>query len=479
MGNAAGGTVSITALEGVELSGTTADNPGDRRRSVTSISTDNRGTGTVPGELTLDTAQLTLRNGARISASTIAGAGGNIHINATDRVELIGTGISTGGLRSSGISVQTRGAGKAGDVNITTQQLSLSGGAEVSASTFASGDGGSVNIEAAEGVDLTGTAASDESVRSRLSAKVGNLQDVIRRRANAAPPATGQGGDVNVTTRQLTVQAGAAITASSRSRVGRAGRLNITANAIALDQGRLTTETSVGNGAVITLNDLDSLLLQNNSLISAQAFANATGGNVTVNAPDGFIVATQGQNSDIIASASQGNGGRITITTQGIFGIGQQRSLPQNQTNDIDASSQFSQSGTVTINEPDVDPSRGLVQLPANVVDRSNQIARGCSSKNTDSSRFVATGRGGLPLSPDEALRDRSLLAPEWVSLGAATGDRATTAPQSQTENSPENPIVEANGFSRDANGKTILVAQVHSTEAIGLGTQQNWCDRP
>lgn len=483
LGDASGGTVSITASERVELSGTTADNPQDRRRFVTSISADNRGAGNIPGELTVNTAQLTIRHGARISASNRrSGVGGNITITATDRIELVGTGISPGGLRSSGISVQTRGTGTAGDVRITTRQLVMREGAEVSASTFGSGTGGDVNIQATEQVSLTGTS-EDGSLRSRIVAEVGFRREVTISDdpESNQPTGTPQGGDVNVITDQLRIQDGAGVSVSSRRPNGRAGNLNITANTIALDQGGITAETRAGNDAVITLQNVDNLSLQNNSLISAQAFASATGGNVTIDATNGFVVATPGQNSDIIASANQGEGGDISITAQGILGIEERFSLPPNQTNDIDASSQFNQAGTVTINRPEVDPTQGLVALSSTLIDRATQIDRACSPKNGQLSRFVVTGRGGLPLSPDQLLRDRTIVSPGWVTLDAPSEQLSTEALPQQDErhseqtHSTETSLVEADGFNRGANGEIELVARspVNQTIAQSIGDCQ------
>ncbi|GAB1544372.1 hypothetical protein NUACC21_70480 [Scytonema sp. NUACC21] len=69
----------------VELSGTTADNPGDNRRFPSSLSTDNRKAGDIPGELTINTKQLIIRPDGRISASNAGqGRGGNITVNASD-----------------------------------------------------------------------------------------------------------------------------------------------------------------------------------------------------------------------------------------------------------------------------------------------------------------------------------------------------------------------------------------------------------
>ncbi|NJR16929.1 MAG: filamentous hemagglutinin N-terminal domain-containing protein [Calothrix sp. CSU_2_0] len=188
-----GGKLIVTASELVELSGTTADNPQDNRRFPSSFSTDNRENGKIPGELTINTQKLILRNGGRISASNSTdGVGGGITINASDSVELIGTFTASGGLRSSGISVQTRGSGNAGKLTINTQKLQIRDGAELSASTFSSGNGGDIELNVLDAVELIGTSPNGQ-LRSKLVAEVGNLSDVDRGRNSPSIPATGKG----------------------------------------------------------------------------------------------------------------------------------------------------------------------------------------------------------------------------------------------------------------------------------------------
>ncbi len=65
-------------------------------------------------------------------------------------------------------------------------------------------------------------------------------------------------------------------------------------------------------------------------------------------------------------------------------------------------SSQFNVNGTVDINNFGVDPNSGLVELPANLTDSSQKIARGCA--DTSGSSFVATGRGGVPQNPNQQI---------------------------------------------------------------------------
>lgn len=68
------------------------------------------------------------------------------------------------------------------------------------------------------------------------------------------------------------------------------------------------------------------------------------------------------------------------------------------------AGSQFN--GTVLINNPNVDPSRKLVELPILVADVSAPVDAGCAAfAKSGGNQFIVTGRGGLPPTPNEFLR--------------------------------------------------------------------------
>jgi large exoprotein involved in heme utilization and adhesion len=113
-------------------------------------------------------------------------------------------------------------------------------------------------------------------------------------------------------------------------------------------------------------------------------------------------VAVPQENSDITANAFTGNGGRVDITTQGLFGI--QPRLVLTSLSDITASSQLGINGSVVINPIDVDPSRGLVPLPVVPTDPSNRIDQRCSANASvsSSSQFTTTGKSGLPNKPED-----------------------------------------------------------------------------
>jgi filamentous hemagglutinin family protein len=446
-GKGSASNLSVAALESVELigSGTNADGQVVSSGIFTLVNKGATGSG---GNLTIKTGRLIIQDGAEVGAGSFGnGLGGTVEVTASESVELFGR--PKNGSRSFIFST-TLGSEAAGKVRIATKRLVIRDGAEVTTSTYSSGSGGTVEVTASESVELSGTS-TDGQYASKLTAET---------------TGTGNAGNLTIKTGQLNVRDGAEVTVSSLGS-GKAGNLEVQARSIKLDnQGAIISTTKSGNGGNIKLQAQDLLLLRRNSNISTTAGtaqAGGNGGNITINTP--FIVAVPSENSDITANAFSGTGGRVDITTNGIFGI-----LPQKiptEISDITASSELGVSGEVTINSPDTDPSRGLVQLPSNLVDASQQIAQGCTPRRgQNASRFIATGRGGLPQSPNEPLRGRVVITgwvdlPEQVTHGVT--DKSSTA--SMTKSS--DPIVEAQGWIVDANGHVMLVAQSVQSSSI------------
>ncbi|HIK03540.1 MAG TPA: S-layer family protein [Trichormus sp. M33_DOE_039] len=444
------------------------------------------------GNLLISTTYLKLLDGAQIStAARTGGKGGNLIINASESLNLSGfapdasinlgrSGIfvsaELGATRDAGelqitteqlivengaeISANNFGSGKGGTAILNVQQLIVSNGGEVRARSFAGGSGGELIINANEVVEITGSGSIDsQNFPSALSTSGEGI---------------GKAGNLFINTPNLNISDGAVVTVSAIG-TGEAGNLIARANTIQLNQGKLTAETNAGAGANIRLEDLKLLVLQNQSLISAQAFNNANGGNITIDAPDGFIVATTNQNNDIVANAFQGQGGNININARSIFNLEQRPSTPPNNTNDIDASSQFGLTGTVTINTPDVDPSRGLVQLPDNLTDASQQIISSCNpGSQARRSSFTVTGRGGIARSPIEPFQGEVSTA-RWITLDTIS------EPQNRNVNhkilpSPTSQIVEAQGWVFDKSGTVSLVAQLPNVTPPGMSISHTAC---
>ncbi len=428
-----GGSLTVNASDLVQVIGSSRNGKFDSLLT-TQAGSDSSGNA---GNLTITTGQLLVAHGAQVSANTFSsGNSGNLTVNATDKVQLIGTSID--GQIPSGLFTATQGTGKAGDLTITTQQLLVSGGAEATAGTLSTGHGGSLIVNATDKVQLSG-------------ADTGLF-------VNAT--AGGTAGRLSVTTEQMSVSDGAQVSVSSP--FGQAGNLNIMAESLTLNRGQVTAETAksgASGGANINLEGLNLLRMDNESLISANALEQANGGNVKIDST--FIVATLptgSKGSDITANAYQGNGGRVNITTQGLFGT--QFRPKQTPDNDITASSEFGINGEVTINQPNVDPRRGLSELPTTVVDATRQIDRRCNPTRADQrSSFVITGRGGLPPSPNDPLQDEAVVN-NWVTLDSKTENTKSEVPKANPTNTAPKQLVEAQSWVYDPDGRVILVAQ-------------------
>ena len=173
-------------------------------------------------------------------------------------------------------------------------------------------------------------------------------------------------------------------------------------------------ETSTGDGGNINLKVEDLLLLNNQSDISTTAGtsqAGGNGGNITIDAP--FIIAFPNENSDIRADAFEGKGGNIIINTNGIFGI--EFREKSTDFSDITASSEFGQQGEIEINTSAIDPTRGLLTLPEEVV--NTEISQGCQTvRGREAVEYFEIGRGGSPPTPDEPLNADTVLE-DWIDL--------------------------------------------------------------
>jgi large exoprotein involved in heme utilization and adhesion len=244
---------------------------------------------------------------------------------------------------------------------------------------------------------------------------IGDNGQIVPSTLLATSEGFGSAGDLRINTNKLTVRDGAQVSVASTGS-GRAGNLEITSGVLLLDnRGKLTAATTAGEGN-INLRSFNSLILRRGSGITTNATGNnITGGNINIDAKNGFIVGVPGENSDISANSADFRGGNVTINASGIFGT-QFRDAPT-QESDITASgANPSLSGNVQINTFNIDPTSGLVELSSDLADQSRLIAQGCPASRGNT--FTITGRGGLPPLPNEALRSNQTATVNWVTQG-------------------------------------------------------------
>ncbi|MCY6493867.1 two-partner secretion domain-containing protein [Leptolyngbya sp. GGD] len=379
------------------------------------------------GNIEIRTSNLMLSNGSDLSTFTFGdGNAGNIQIDATNEVVFSGRSLSEN--ISGGLIALTGSAKRGGNILVNTNRLRLMDGAIIDASAFSQGNSGNITLNAAN----MGVVDSDISAVSNDKGQAGDVTFLATRQINFS--------NSRVLTRALSI--------------GEAGDIQINSPRLKLDnQSTISAESANVNGGNINLSLGDFLVLRRNSSILATAGLNqqgGNGGNITLNA--NAIVAVPQEGSSIRANAFQGRGGNITVNTNGLFGL-----MPGV---DITASSQLGVQGQVTIAQPEVQPTQGVLELPTEVVDASNQIGQVCprNSNVAKMGKFVVSGSGSLPPNPIEPLTGSTA-----IPLATIDGSPTTTiATVSSTPNDSE--IVEAQGWVKTADGKVTLVAQSAET---------------
>jgi filamentous hemagglutinin family protein len=398
------------------------------------------------GDIRITTGSLLLDIGANLRADTEArGNGGNIIIDARDSVTFKSDIRDYSG--GAFTQVEPEAVGKGGNISIKTGNLSISGYQEINTRTQGQGNAGNIFINA-NNISLTG---SDVRIISSAS-KSGRLANTF-----------GNGGNIDIRAGSLSVNDGANILAGSEFSRAAAGNIKIDANRITLkNQSSIKSESVAdADGGNINLNLNGFLLLRNNSKISTNAGtekAGGNGGNINIDTP--FIVAVPKEDSDITANAFTGNGGNVNIQAQNIFGI-EARPKPTNQS-DITASSELGVQGRVSIRQPDVDPTKGIIELPQGLQDQSNQLGQLCGLGRKPLGRFVITGKQGtLPTNPLNLMQGGSDSIPLATLDANNSTAKADPIPDSlMVQNQPPNRIVEAQALVRGADGEMYLVAE-------------------
>jgi filamentous hemagglutinin family protein len=443
------------------------------------------------GSIQITGKNIQLNGGSQIVSETFGDLNGEVlALNATDLLEIID--FTTG----RNISTITTGAGKAGDLNITTGQLVLRNGAQVSTSSLGQGSGGNLIVNASDFIELDGINSDDfnSSLSSSADSKGSGGDLVVKTAGNLilrnGATLTSSNGGITLPDGTFVLAEGSAgnltITADGSVQLldsfifdgtngkGNAGNLDITASNVLIDKSFVAASTSGEKpGGNIRINARDWLRVENESLISAQASNSADGGNLQINTPILIALPPTGSNgSDIVANAISGTGGNILVNAQGIFGIEERKAFDNNRSNDIDASSQFGRSGQVQINTAN-DPNKALVELPVTVVDPNSLVAQSPCRRGSRS-EFTRSGRGGLPPSIGQDFNSDAtqvaLVTPASTSL-----DKQQTKPLTKSAESTtsalglESPVVPAQGWVFNAKGEVVLVAD----NAVVAGPQR------
>jgi filamentous hemagglutinin family protein len=419
----AGGDISINASKSLLIIDKSSLNTGINEN------------GSVIGDIVIKTNRLILGNSSFIDASNDSKGKilkpGNINIDANDSINVFG---------NSQISSQSFSENDAGNVNLKSARLFLRNGGQVSSTSVFASNGGNIDLDISELIEINGkTKFATSGLFARSNG--GNAGNIIIKN-----------------TKKIDLLNGGKISVSSKG-AGSAGNINVDAGTILLDNGgQIEAITNGGRGDILL--DTEKLTLRNNSLITTNANNSADGGNIKITTAILLALSPAGSNgSDITAKAIGGTGGKITITAQGIFGIEARQKIDGNQTNDIDASSQFGRSGQVDINTA-TNPNNGLTQLPETVIDPETQVAQSPCNRGWGN-ELTVSGRGGLPPSPRQDLSSEAtqvkLVEPVQASNG--TQNNPVFQEKNSSLNSDPEMIAPAQGWIYNDKGQVLLVA--------------------
>lgn len=372
------------------------------------------------GDVLISAATLDLLEGSSILTDTNGiGNAGNIQLVLSDRVTLSGNNSS--GIISS--EVENQGQGNGGNIEIFANSLDVLNVGQIIAGTEGIGNGGNIvlNIRGlaifdGERIEETGRVRSSalsfvgenaQGSSGNLEISVGSLEITNGAGLDVSTLGNGSAGNVIINADDYVRLNRGDIRAESLSSRS-AGNLAITAGTLFLENTSfLSTSTdNAVNGGNISLMIDNLLLLRDRVDIRATAgnlVTGGNGGNISITTP--FIIAISTENSDIVANAFEGSGGKVNITAQGVFGI-EPRPM-RTPLSDITASSQSGVSGIVAINSLDTSFIQdGLTTLPAQFINPDKLISNSCVEPNqTSASTFTITG-GNLSETPNNRPTD-------------------------------------------------------------------------
>jgi hypothetical protein len=285
------------------------------------------------------------------------------------------------------ISSGTTTAGRAGTVSVKAGTISGDNNGFIGATADAgsSGQTGTVNIQASEGITLANGAAFS-----------------IRNDATLANPGSVAPTLLTVTAPNITLATGGQITAASSGNVAASDLQVDFGPQLIVSNASIATTANEGNGGSIALRGSGFLLLQNGQITTSVAGTQGNGGDISVATPmlvmqTGFIQAktaaanASGGNVNIDVGTLLPSGGTLFVGgstpytfTPDVFGF-----------NVIQAAAPTGVSGTITISTPVLDITGSLSALSATFLDAGGLGRSPCAI--VGGSSLSQVGRGGLP----------------------------------------------------------------------------------
>lgn len=233
------------------------------------------------GSVNIEADNVALTRGSAVLSQTSSGLGGDINIQAHDSILI--NGFTPDEQFRTLLSAETMGRGQGGTVFITTPTLRIRNGGRLGTSTFGSGQAGNVDILAENKVQVAG-------VSPFLVPLFGSEVSTIQATTIGG---TGNAGDINIQTQNLSVQDGALIASTTLLGSGNSGDIMIQADSIRLTgnntqitgSGISSATLSNGNAGTVTVNTR-LLQIQDGTIIDSSSISDGNAGNLIINASE-------------------------------------------------------------------------------------------------------------------------------------------------------------------------------------------------
>lgn len=363
------------------------------------------------GSIAVQTQALNIANTGRISTSTFAGGdAGTINVSS-ENITIDGNGQNLLTGIASRANPGSTGAG--GLINVTAADtLTLKSQGNISTSTFGSGIGGSVLINAAklyldnayvtaEAIQGSGGRTGNIGITADQSIILTNQADIsIENEASVVDPNTIAPSQLRVSAPTIKLY-NSEITTRSTGNVA-AGNISIDFNQLFyLDPSFITTEANNGNGGSITVAGSGLIRLQDSGFITTVHGASGNGGNIDLAA--GLLLMENGL-IQANTSAIGGAGGGINLSLGGLLFSGDTLTVGGNipinwrpgifGLNVIQAAAPIGLSGTIHSSAPRLNLSGDLANLGQPQFDSSVLSADYCGLESGSS--LTRSGKGGL-----------------------------------------------------------------------------------
>ncbi len=442
-----GGNINIDSSE-VQVVGVGNNN----KPSELSVEAKEGSTGNT-GNLNIATNNLLAENGAFIFAGTSGeGNGGDMIINATSKIELIGKGGNDNKYPSAlFVLAENNSPGDSGSLTINAQKILVRDGASINVSNNALGNAGNFKI-----------ITNDLLLQNESSLYAGRVNEdkVI--------------GELNIKTNNLLVEGGSIINAGTSDD---SGDLNIDAEDIRVigtgnngnTPSQLNVSASIKDSRNININT-KRMLIKDGAFVFTGTSGEGNGGNLNINAENVQVIGKGGNNpgnnnlpyfSGLFVTAelpSTGNAGNLTINTQrmlvedGAFVSSSTNSIGDGGNLTINADSLRIQNGSFVISETSTEGVGGNLQITANslLIENEAKVSSGTSG----------TGNAGnLTINSDTLqIKDKSQVTVEGEGLG--TGNAGILTLDARSINLDNEALLSASTQSADSNNEqaTIII---------------------